>query len=101
MSQNPAMATLEVEADYFPLAFIYSLFTPTIEINGVKEKRKWGTHTFQLQPGFYLVSVSYPWLFNNESGKNSVSFTIAAGEKRKVTYRALAIRTLAGNISLR
>jgi hypothetical protein len=94
-------AFLEVEIEHHPMAILYQFFKPTIEINGVKEKRKWGTHQFRLQPGNYLVSISYPWIFEPECGKNSVEFTITAGEKRKIKYRAPAIRYVPGKISIR
>ena len=99
MNQNE-LAFIEVEIGYHPMAVIYQLFTPTIEINGVKEKRKWGVHEFRLQPGYYHISISYPWIFDAECGKNSVSFTIAAGEKRKINYRAPMIRYMPGKISI-
>jgi hypothetical protein len=94
-------AFLEVEISYHPIATLYQFFTPTIEINGYKEKRKWGTHHFQLQPGNYRISIFYPWIFEKECGKNSVEFFISAGEKRKIIYRAPAMRYAPGKISIK
>jgi hypothetical protein len=94
-------AFLEVEIGYHPIATLYQFSIPTIEINGVKEKRKWGTHLFQLQPGNYCISISYAWIFAAECGKNSVEFSIAAGEKRKIIYRAPAISYAPGKISIK
>jgi hypothetical protein len=55
--------TIDVAVTHAPLAFIYRLFTPAIEINGNSERKRWGEHSFSLPPGTYAVSVSYPCLF--------------------------------------
>ena len=65
-------------AKHSPLAFIYGLFTPTIAINGQTHKRPWGTSSFDLAPGHYEVSVSYPWLFAPECGKKYGDFYLAS-----------------------
>ncbi|HVT79078.1 MAG TPA: hypothetical protein VHM90_00360, partial [Phycisphaerae bacterium] len=65
-------AVIELEISHSPLAFIYSFFTPTVEINGGKQRLPWGNHRFEVSPGVYTVSVSYPWVFAPECGKNTV-----------------------------
>jgi hypothetical protein len=92
-------SSIEVTVEHSPLAFIYSFFTPTIEINGIKERRPWGVHVFPLQPGDYEVAVSYPWLFSRECGRNSVRVRLEAGKERKVRYIAGLLRYFAGRIS--
>lgn len=101
-AENDARETARiiVSAGFFPLAFIYAFFTPTITLNGRAERRPWGTHAFDVTPGDYAVSVSYPWLFVQECGKNSVRFTISAGQIKTVTYRAGLIRYLPGSIRI-
>ena len=96
----PELGFIEVTATHSPLAFIYRLFKPTIEINGHKERRPWGVHRFALPPGQYEVSVSYPWLLSPECGKNSVVVLLEAGQSRKILYRAGLVRYLPGKISL-
>lgn len=91
---------IEVTVAHSPLAFIYHLFTPTVEINGTKERRAWGVHLFKVSPGNYEISVSYPWLFSRECGKNTVRFHIKPGQTRKVNYRAGLIRYLPGKINV-
>jgi hypothetical protein len=95
--QTPAASYVEVTMAHNPLAFFYRAFTPTIEINGRKERKPWGTHLFNLPPGDYEVAGSYPWILK-ECGKNSVRFTLAAGETKKVRYCARLIRFLPGAI---
>src|SRR5216684_3615655 len=94
-----SQSSIEVTVAHSALAFIYRFFTPTIQINETKERRPWGVHVFTLPPGDYEVSVSYPWLFAPECGKNSVRVRLEAGQVRKVTYRAGLIRYLPGKIT--
>src|SRR5664279_2644483 len=96
MTVPSAQSCIEVTVTHSPLAFIYRFFTPTIEINGSKERRPWGVHVFTLPPGDYEVSVSYPWILSPECGKNGVRVRLEAGEVRKVRYRAGLIRYFAG-----
>jgi hypothetical protein len=81
-------SSVVVSVTHSPLAFIDRLFVPTVTINGKQERRPWGVHSFELPPGDYDISVSYPWLFSPECGKNSVHFTLRAGETRRIAYRA-------------
>ncbi|HMJ66897.1 MAG TPA: hypothetical protein VK615_16260 [Candidatus Binatia bacterium] len=92
-------AYVEVTITHNPLAFFYKALTPTIAINGKKERKPWGTHLFTLPPGNYEVAASYPWIIS-ECGKNSVRFSVAAGETKKVTYCARLIRFLPGAMSV-
>jgi hypothetical protein len=90
---------VEVTVTHNPLAFFYELFTPTIDINGRKERKPWGTHLFKLPPGDYKIAVSYPWIIS-ECGRNSVRFSLAVDETRKVRYCARFIRFLPGSIKV-
>ena len=96
----PPSARVDVIVQHTPLGFIYSLFTPTITIDGQVNKRPWGTSSFELIAGNHEVAVSYPWLFAPECGKNSVRFNLQAGETKTVSYRAGLIRYLPGKISV-
>ena len=89
---------LVLTASYSLLAYIYYFVTPTITINGQPTRRPWGTHVFDVPPGGYEVSVSYPWVFAQECGKNTVRLTLQPGETRTVHYRAGLIRYLPGSI---
>jgi hypothetical protein len=89
-----------VSVTHSPLAFIYRLFVPTVTINGRKERRPWGVHSFELSPGDYDISVSYPWLFSSECGKNTVHVAVKAGETTRIGYRASLIRYLPGKMTV-
>ena len=95
----PPTCAVEVTVTHNRLAFFYEAFVPTITINGTKERKPWGTHQFSLPPGDYEVAVSYPWILK-ERGKNSVRFSLAAGETKRVRYCARLIRFLPGSISV-
>lgn len=93
-------STIEVEVNHPRLAFIYRFFMPTITINGRKERRPWGVHSFMVAPGDYEITLSYPWLFSAECGKNSIHVSVALGERKKVCYRAGHVRYLPGTITV-
>ena len=90
---------IEVAIEHNPLAFFYEAFIPTVTINGEKGRKPWGTHVFIVPPGDYEVAVSYPWIIR-ECGKNSVRFSIAAGDSKRVKYCARFIRFWPGAISV-
>ncbi len=95
--QAPA---IEVTVAHSPLAFIYRWGTPTIEINGRKEQLPWGQHRFQLPPGDYEISVSYPWLKWKGCGKNTVRCRLDVGQVRHVKYRAGLNRYVPGTMTV-
>jgi hypothetical protein len=97
--QAPPLSRVEVTIAHNRPAFFYEAFTPTVTINGRKERRPWGTHLFSLPPGDYEVAVSYPWIVS-ECGKNLVRFSLAAGETKRVRYCARLIRFIPGAISV-
>lgn len=92
-------STVEVRVTHSPLAIFYEAFTPTVTINGKKERKPWGTHVYGLPPGDYEVAVSYPWIVR-ECGRNSVRFSLAANERRTVSYCARLIRFIPGSIKV-
>lgn len=99
MDKNSESGYIEVKLEHNPLAFFYELFTPTLTLNGCQEKKPWGTHSYTLHPGEHEVAASYPWLVS-ECGKNSIRFSLAAGEKKRITYCARLIRFLPGAIKV-
>jgi len=94
------MPVLEVTTGYSPLAFLYAFSTPTITINGTRERRPWGTHRFELPPGTYLVEISYPWLITSECGKNSVEVLLREADHKHVRYTARMVRYWPGKLSV-
>ncbi len=99
-AENPRSSRVVLTVKHSPLAFIYRVFVPTVTVNGKKERRPWGVHSFELTPGHYEISVSYPWLFSPECGKNTVHFTLAPGETRRIEYRAGFIRYIPGKMTV-
>jgi hypothetical protein len=97
IDQISSPSYVEVALTHNALAFFYEAFIPTITINGRKERKPWGTHLYCLPPGDYEVAASYPWIIS-ECGKNSVRFSLAAGEAKRVTYCARFIRFVPGSI---
>jgi hypothetical protein len=99
-NSSSGYSRIDVEISHVPSAFIYELFTPNVVINGEKHRRPWGSHSFDLPSGSYEISVSYPWLFMSQCGKNTVHVELKPGEIKKVTYGAGLIRYLPGKITV-
>jgi hypothetical protein len=95
-----AEGTIEVVVKHPRFAFVYSWFKPTIEIDGQKYKRRWGTYEFTLPSGSHIVSASYPWFLAPECGKNSVTVDLGPSSKIRVEYVARYIRYLPGKITV-
>lgn len=95
-----ALATVEVIVAYPPADFLYAWSKPNIVIDGHLERRPWGSHTFELEPGDHHVEISYPYLFFRRCGANSVRLTLEQGETRRVHYMARLVRFLRGTISV-
>jgi hypothetical protein len=96
LAHNPTR--IQITVTHSSLDFFYALCTPTIVIDGVKYNKRWGTHLFDVSPGSHHISISYPWLFSPECGKNSVNFPLSSGEIKKIHYCAGLIRFVPGKI---
>jgi hypothetical protein len=99
-SKPLSLARLEFEVSHAALAFFYEAFTPTVTINDRKESMPWGLHFFDLAPGNYTVSASYPWLFMKECGKGTVQLRLDGGDVVKVIYEARMIRYVPGKMTV-
>jgi len=93
-------ALVVLSLTHSPLAFICRLLVPTVTINGKKEHRPWGVHSFELPPGDCDISVSYPGPFSPECGKKAVHFTLRAGESKRILYRAGLVPYLPGDMTV-
>lgn len=74
---------LEIKTTFFPLAWFLYFVTPTIEINGEKQKKKWGNTFFALSPGEYLIKIYFPYFGKSECGANEIKVSISEGEQKK------------------
>jgi hypothetical protein len=100
MIVDSADGIIEVTVRHPRFAFVYRWFKPTIEIDGQKYKKRWGTYEFPLSVGSHLVAASYPWLLNLECGKNSVTVDLKPFARVRVEYMARYIRYLPGKITV-
>ncbi len=77
---------LEIKTEFFPLAWFLFFVTPTIEINGEKHKKKWGTTSFDLSPGEYKVKIYFPYIGRAECGANNISVSLSEGDQKRISY---------------
>ena len=89
---QPATETLKsvtgivVTTNYNPLAFVFALCTPIIEIDGEPYRTKWGHNFFDRPPGKYNVKVYCKYLFYRQCGANDMSINLDANEVIKIKF---------------
>lgn len=85
-STNEPKGRLEINTDFFGMAWFLYFVTPVIEIDGHKLRRAWGDCRFDLDPGTYTVKIYFSYFFMSECGANSVRVEIEEGKKKRITY---------------
>jgi hypothetical protein len=74
--QQQPWTGIQVETSFFPLSFFLYLCTPTIVIDGVATRRKWGVSSFQLPGGMHNVRIYFAYLFMANCGDNSINVVV-------------------------
>lgn len=87
---------IEVNFEYFFLAYMYGICNVGLAINGVPYHAIWGAQFYPLPPGRYNVSCHVNYLF--ECGKNSIDVDLAYGQVVRVTWKAPHIIFFKGSI---
>ncbi|MBK9036106.1 MAG: hypothetical protein IPL61_33500 [Myxococcales bacterium] len=93
-------ATVEIELSFFFMMWVLYLVTPSISVNGLAQRRTWGTHTFSLPPGHYVFEAWYPYLFTSRTSVGGLALTLAPGGHYKLRYRPAWLVFLAGSLKL-
>jgi hypothetical protein len=73
---------------------------PTVTINGRRHYCSWGEHLFEVEPGDYEVTVSYPWFFKAHGGMASVRVSVGPGETKRIRYRPSISIPVRGKITV-
>ena len=89
---QPASETLKsitgivVTTNYNPMAFLFALCTPIVEIDGEPYRTKWGYNFFDRPPGKYNVKVYCKYLFYSQCGANDMTINLDANEVIKIKF---------------
>jgi hypothetical protein len=82
-ADGPGMSTqqsgIRLTAKTNPLLFLARLFPVIIEINGQKQKGKWGEQFLDLGPGSYTVAVSWKLYWVLPVGKGFAQVNVQPG----------------------
>jgi hypothetical protein len=82
---------------YMPLAFMFGLFKPVVELNGHPAGvRSWGPQVIPVPPGQYHLHVHVPYLLPSKIGSADVPLYVAPGQTAELEYRAPTIAFLNG-----
>ena len=86
MSQHQPWSGIQIETSFFPLSFFLYACTPTIVIDGVPNRRPWGSHSFQLQPGMHNIQVYFHYLFMPNCGFNQINVVVQPNCVHRIKY---------------
>ena len=97
--------TLNVNLDFFPLAWVLFVCTPVVEIDGEQHSKKWGNHSFKISPGKHSVKIYFPYkgligtiqemlgankvppkVLMPECGANTVEIDVGEGQTSNIKY---------------
>ncbi|WP_280401013.1 hypothetical protein [Nocardia carnea] len=88
---------LTVDCSYFPLAFLFALTKPKIQVNGQQvPNTRWGPNHIPVGAGMYHVRVTTPWILFDMPAETSVS--VQPGQGVRYYYRTPAIIFMNGAI---
>ena len=77
---------VQIETSFFPLSFFLYLCTPTIVIDNVPQRRPWGTHNFQLEPGMHNIKIYFGYLFMSTCGFNQINVVVQPNCIHRIKY---------------
>jgi len=89
---------LEVKLSFFFMMWILFLVTPSVAINGIIERRKWGTHFWTLPAGRYQVEAWYPYLFKSRTSPALIVVDVFPQQVTSVAYRPSMFTFLDGSL---
>jgi hypothetical protein len=75
-----------VTTSYNPMAFLFALCTPIIEIDGEPYRTKWGYNFFNRPPGKYNVKVYCKYLFYSQCGANDITINLDVNDIVKIKF---------------
>lgn len=93
-------AVVEIDLGFFFMMWVLFLVTPSISINGMVERRKWGKHVFNLPAGRYQIEAWYPYLFTSQTSKGAILLDVVPGGHYRLQYRPAWLVFLAGSMKL-
>lgn len=97
MSYQPSSG-VDVRLKIFPLAFLYLLCTPVLEIDGSPPiKGRWGVSRIPLAPGRHQVTAYCPYLFFKRMGESTTVIDVYPNQFVGVSWRAPGLVFLRGS----
>ena len=97
MSYQPATSGIEVRLRFFPLAFLFVLFKPALELDGGQPVRVgWGVTQIPVTPGRHQVVAYCPYLFFRRMGESAIVLDVVPGQVVQATWSAPWLAFLQG-----
>lgn len=83
-----AVQGLALDAKFFPMAWIFFLIKPVVEINGQAVPAQWGVNNIPLPPGQHHVHVHVPYILPSKIGSADLAINVAPQQTVPLEYRA-------------
>jgi hypothetical protein len=92
-----AGSAIALTLKYMPLAFMFGLFKPVVEINGRPAGvRAWGRQVIPVPPGQYHLHIHVAYLLPSRIGNADIPLALGPGQTAELEYRAPTIAFLNG-----
>ncbi|GLZ80772.1 hypothetical protein Afil01_55790 [Actinorhabdospora filicis] len=79
---------INLDAKFFPLAWILYFFKPKVFINGQQYQAQWNQNQFPVPPGNHHVHVEVPYFLPPKLGPADIQVPVAPGQQVSIEYRA-------------
>jgi len=86
MSTQQPWTGVEIETSFFPLSFFLYACTPTITIDGVPQRRPWGTHRIPLSGGMHNIRIYFRYLFMEQCGPAAINVVVQPNCVHRIKY---------------
>jgi hypothetical protein len=96
----PGGGAIAVTLKYHPIAFIFGLLKPKVQINGHEAATGWGRKVLPVPPGQYHLHVHVPYLLPPQIGPADLGVTVQPGQTVELEYRTPMINFMKGALGV-
>jgi hypothetical protein len=86
MAAQQPWTGIQIETSFFPLSIFLYLCTPTIVIDGVAQRKPWGTHSFPVAGGMHDVRIFFRYLYMATCGAAAINVVVQPNCVHRIKY---------------
>lgn len=80
-------SAIAITLKFFPLAWLFALFTPKVFFNGRPMMARWGRNVYPVPAGHYQVHVHIPYFLPPRVGPADLTVPLSPGQVVELEYR--------------